>query len=81
MNFTQHWKDAKSRAKAMSGVEAVKKGFFGGTGIGKSLEKLAKAAPAKRVAAAKDVIKAFDAYFKPSTRRNSTTSRRGMSRS
>jgi hypothetical protein len=64
MNFKQFWKDAKSRAKAMSGVDAVKKGFFGGTGIGKSLEKLAKADEAKRSAAAKDVIKALDAYSK-----------------
>ena len=62
MNFKQFWKDAKSRAKAMSGVEAVKKGFFGGTGIGKALEKLAKADDGKRVAAAKEVVKAMDTY-------------------
>ena len=64
MNFKQFWKDAKSRAEAMSGVEAVRKGFFGGTGIGKSLEKFAKADAPRRAAAAKEVIKALNAYSK-----------------
>lgn len=44
MNFRQFGKDAKSWPKPMRGVDAVKKGFFAGTGIGKSLEKLARAA-------------------------------------
>lgn len=62
MNFKQYWKDAKSRAKAMSGVEAVKKSFFGGTGIGPALDKLGKAPEAKRVLLAKEAVKAIDAY-------------------
>lgn len=64
MNFKQFWKDAKSRAKAMSGVDAVKTGFFGGTGIGPVLGKLAKAPADKRVALAKEAVKAIDLYTK-----------------
>lgn len=64
MNLKQYWKDVKSRAKALSGVEAVKKGFFGGTGIGPALSKLAKAPEPKRVLLAKEAMKAIDTYLK-----------------
>lgn len=64
MKLRTHWKDAKNRALSLSGVEAVKKGFFSTSGIGKALDKAESADAKTRPGAAKAAVKAIDAYLK-----------------
>lgn len=64
MKLRAYWKDAKSKAKAVSGVDAVKKSFFSTSGIGKKLDALESATPKKRPTAAKEALKAIEDYQK-----------------